>query len=85
MGSLKAVIYFVCLGNSIITISKEGNQSRKKVTDGIKLSVLWSESLWVSLSMNVTHCHVRVTIEQIKGWLGKSIIAIDKRSAVYLL
>lgn len=35
--------------------------------------------------MNVTHCHVRVTIEQVKRCLGRSIITIDKRSAVYLL
>lgn len=63
----------------------EANQSRKKVTDGVKLSVSRSDLVWVSLSINVTHCHVRVTIEQVKRCLERSIITINKRSAVYLL
>lgn len=51
-------------------------KAQRKAADGVKLSALWRESVWVSTSMNVTQCHVGVSKEQIKWCCGKSIITI---------
>lgn len=71
-------------GYSPATAAVDVNLSREGVTDRVKLSVLWSESDWVSSSMDVTLGHVGVTVKQIKRFLRKSIITIDRWSVYFL-